>query len=349
MTIHAGEQMPLLISDEIRQQVVRAFDKFVGNEEAIHTVRRSLLLALAKQPPSLDKTFLFVGPPSTGKSELARRIIQVLGVPFVRIDGRGVRSREKLFDLIDEALDAHNLRTKAAGRQDGVPAREYPPFGVFIDEVHLVSEKAQEGFLTMLESDDRSVLLDKSPRVRVLVPRATFVFATTKPTELDRAFRSRCMEIALRRYTLEEVCGMVHERFPALPNGAVRKISYCGRMVPRKAFALAREVEEELVTSMDDDLDACIRRVMNGNGIVTSNGITRNDLRYLDVLARGGRPMGVGAIEASLYDLQRDDIKDDVEPWLIELRYMDITSKGRELTYEGKQFLTQVKDELGGI
>lgn len=347
MTIHSGEQMPLLISDEVRAQATRAFDGFIGNAEAIHTVRRSLLLALAKNPPSLDKTFLFVGPPSTGKSELARRIIQVLGVPFVRIDGRGVRSREKLFALIDESLEAHNLRTKAAGRQDGVPAREYPPFGVFIDEVHLVSEKAQEGFLTLLESDDRSVLLDQSPRVRVLVPRATFVFATTKPTELDRAFRSRCMEIALRRYTLDEVCGMVHERFPKLVIGAVKKISNCGRLVPRKAFALSREVEEEIFTSGDEDVDAAIRRVMNGNGILTVDGITRNDLRYLDVLNKGGRSMGVGAIEASLHDLQRDDIKEDVEPWLIELGYVTITSKGRELTYEGREYLKQAKQELG--
>jgi Holliday junction resolvasome RuvABC ATP-dependent DNA helicase subunit len=342
-----GVQLPL-IGDDARARAESAFLGFIGNAEAVGTIKRSLTIALARQPHSLDKTFLLLGPPSTGKTEIARRIIEALGIPFVRIDGRMIKTRERLFGMIDEALDAHDAKKTRDGPRSGIPVQVYPPFGLFVDEVHLAGGRALEGFLTMLENDDRSVVIDGVDRHVANVRNATFVFATTKPTLLDRAFRSRCMDVRLQRYSLDEVSQMVRARFADLDDDTIEKVAGCSRLTPRRAFDLAREVRDEITvrrgTAKRVDVASCVRDVMRGAGIVFANGTTRNDLAYMQLLENAkGRPMGERAIAASLHAIPREEIGDDIEPFLIDKEYIAITARGREITWKGRQFMDQVK------
>lgn len=343
-------ETPLQIA---RERVDEAFDGFIGNEAAVYTIKRSLIVALGRtpagQPPVMDKTFLFSGAPSVGKTELARRITSILGLPFVRLDGRGVRSRERLFDMIDDALQAHQppLTASRTGERSGVPLLGYPPFVVFIDEIHLVSERAQEGFLTMLEADDRTMLLDGERGRRIaVVDKATFIFATTKPADLDSAFRSRCIEVNLRTYTEAEVTAMLQARYPQIPVTEAQTIATCARLRPRVAFAMAGEVLDEIFVNGPGDLKGCLKRVMNGRGILTTGGMTRDDIRYLQLLQREGRQVGERVIHSQLHDIDAARIAGDIEPYLVEMRYMQFSDKGRLLTRAGYRFLEDVVPEL---
>ncbi|MCL5999215.1 MAG: AAA family ATPase [Chloroflexi bacterium] len=335
---------------EARDRVNEAFSGFIGNEDAVYSIKRAIIVALSTAPekgtPVLAKTFLLSGPPSTGKTEIAKRITNILGIPFVRLDGRAVRSREKLFETVDEALLARNTSVTRNGERSGIPLIEYPPFAVFVDEIHLVGGKTQEALLTMLEADDRTMLLDgeKGRRIAV-VAKAAFIFATTKPADLDRAFRSRCIEIQLRRYTVEEVQTMVHQRFPRLPDSAIETIATCSRLSPRQAFAMAQEVEDEIFLDERGDVRACVKRVMNGRSILYVNGITRDDMRYLATLNHEKRAIGESVVMASLYDVDPTRISEDIEPYLLQMRFIVITPKGRQLTAYGSKFLNQAYEE----
>ena len=334
-----------------RDHVGEAFKGFIGNEDAVYSIKRSLTVALASATldgmptPTLARTYLLSGPPSVGKTELAKRITTVLGVPFVRLDGRAAKSRDRLFSMIDDALIARRMGTTRSGEQSGMPVIEYPAFSCFVDEIHLVGEKTQEAFLTMLEADDRTVILDGEAGRRVaVVHKATWIFATTRPADLARAFRSRCTEIVLRRYTAEEVTTMIRARYPQLPIATAETIATCSRLVPRQAFALAEDVLEEVLMSDDGDIRKCVKRVMNGQGILYANGVTRDDLRYLQVLKRERRPMGEGAMLTSLYDLDATHVREDLEPYLLLLGYVVITTKGRQITSRGLDFLSQAAE-----
>jgi Holliday junction resolvasome RuvABC ATP-dependent DNA helicase subunit len=199
----------------------------------------------------------------------------------------------------------------------------------------------------MLEADTRSVLLDgKIGRRIAIVDQATFLFATTRPAEMNRALRTRCTEIQLHRYTEVEVAQMIWQRFPTLTEPAVKTLAACSRLVPRIAFEIARDVLEEIKTSPTDGERACVKRVLNGRGILTTGGMTRDDVRYLKVLQREGRPVGERVIHSQLYDVDAQRISSDIEMYLMLMDYMRVTSGGRQLTYAGKRFLEDVAPTL---
>jgi MoxR-like ATPase len=268
------------IPREIRQRVRQAFEGFIGNEPSVSRLSNDLLRALIEQPPHLAKNYLLTGLPSTGKTELARRMSRALALPFVKLDGRGVSSRDKLFELVNGELRTNNLTASQVGQQVGLPVLEYPPLIIFIDEVHLVPRALQEALLTMLEAADRTVVLsDHVAQVR----HATFLFATTRVSDVDPAFASRCDEIQLREYTEEEVARILQWKVPHRdwPESVYRAAAKLGRCVPRIAIQLAEALETAvLVSEQEKALSEHLNDVRRAREI-DENGLTRMDFEYL--------------------------------------------------------------------
>lgn len=332
-----------VIPPEIRSQVDQAFEGFIGNQRAVATLKRSLLKALVEKPPHLDKNFLLMGYPSTGKTELSKRMALALGLPFIHIDGRVIRTREKLFELIDAALAERHQAPKREGSRSGVPLFDYPAFVVFIDEVHLVPRKTQESLLTLLERSDRTVALEGTLHRFAQVTRGTFLFATTRSSELDKPFRSRCLEVPLQTYTRAEVAEIVHRAEPVWPREVLFKIATYSRLVPRRALALAQELKDEILVSTDtsrsvnDHLESVARSMGIGE-----LGLQEDDIRYLELLDKVKRPLGESAILSMLGTVDKDTILDEVEPYLAHhLDFVRMDRQGRVLTDQGRSFLLE--------
>jgi Holliday junction resolvasome RuvABC ATP-dependent DNA helicase subunit len=326
------------VPPEVRQVVRQAFQGFIGNEAAVRRIENDLLRALIDRPPHLSKNFLFTGQPSTGKTEISRRMAHALQLPFVKLDGRGLRSRERLFELIDGELAQQTIGAAQVGTQAGMPTLQYPALIVFIDEVHLVPRPIQESLLTMLEAADRSVTL--ADRV-ALMSRATFLFATTRASDVDAAFRSRCSEVQLKEYSREQVAEIVRLRFPDVwPESVYLAIAQLGRRVPRIALELARELETAITVAEDpgrtvqQHLDD-VRRARELDEL----GLTLTDLEYLSNLARENRPVGEQTLLNMLGTVDRDRIVDEIEPFLRSLGFIRFGPRGREITPEGRDYL----------
>ncbi|PDW03753.1 Holliday junction DNA helicase RuvB C-terminal domain-containing protein [Candidatus Viridilinea mediisalina] len=327
---------------EIRQQVRDAFEGFIGNAAGVRRITNDLLRALIDNPPHLSKNYLLTGQPSTGKTELARRLAAALRLPFVKLDGRGVGSRERLFELVNGELNQRGLRASQIGQQAGLPVIEYPPLIIFIDEVHLVPRTVQESLLTMLEAADRTVTLQNQV---AQVNRTTFLFATTRASDVDSAFRSRCAEVQLREYNLEEVAQIVNYRFPhGWPTETYHLIARLGRLVPRVALDLARELETEMTVSEypERNINEHLEEVRKAREI-DEIGLTPTDIAYLDILNRADRQVGEQAIVNMLRTVDKDRIVDEVEPFLIRLGFIQLGKQGRVITDEGRSHLTHLR------
>jgi Holliday junction resolvasome RuvABC ATP-dependent DNA helicase subunit len=262
-----------------------------------------------------------------------------LGLPFVRLDGRGVASRDRLFDLIEQEVTEADRPPAQVGQSMGMPVLEYPAMVVFIDEVHLMPKPVQESLLTMLEAGDRRVAL----RGHVaLVGRATFLFATTRPSDLDAAFRSRCTEVPLREYEVSEVATMLERRFPHAdwPPDVYLRVAKLGRVVPRVAIELARELETEITVSEHqartplEHLDE-VRRARE----IDAEGLTRDDLRYLSILDTEARPVGETPIINMMGTVDRDRVTNEIEPFLRRLGLIKFGARGREIMPAGREYL----------
>lgn len=325
------------IPAEVRQRVKAAFDGFIGNEPVVTRLSNDLLRALIEQPPHLAKNYLFTGLPSTGKTELARRMALALNLPFVKLDGRGISSRDKLFDLVNGELAGHQLAASQVGQQLGLPVLEYPPLIIFIDEVHLVPKALQESLLTMLEAADRTVVLASHV---ARVNRTTFLFATTRASDVDAAFASRCDEIQLREYTEGEVAQILrwkvpHDDWPEAIYGTVARL---GRCVPRVAIQLAGALETAvMVAEQAKALEEHLEDVRRAREIDT-RGLTRMDFEYLGILERAKNPVGEQNILNLMRTVDKDRILNELEPFLVRLGFIRHGPRGRELTNEGREY-----------
>lgn len=337
-----------LVPAEVRSQVNNAFVGFIGNEAAVKRLKNDLLSALIEKPPHLSKNFLFYGEPSTGKTELARRMSSALKLPFVKLDGRGLVSRERLFELVNGELSQQGLSPSQVGQQTGLPLLEYPPLIIFVDEVHLTPKSIQESLLTVLETVDRTVTM-KTFVARM--NKATFLFATTRPSEVDKAFRSRCAEISLREYTVEEVAEMLKRRFPKdWPENVFLQLAKLGRRVPRVAISLGADLEtairvsDQPSISIEEQLDD-VRKTHEMDDL----GLKPLDFQYLETLRGEGKPVGEQAIVNLLATADKDRVIDEVEPFLRKLGFIRFGSRGREITERGRNYLLEIEKRKGVI
>jgi len=109
---------------------------------------------------------------------------------------------------------------------------------------------------------------------------------------------------------------------------------------------MAIEVMDEIFVNGPNDLRGCLKRVLNGRGILTTGGMTRDDVRYLQLLQREGRPLGERVIRSQLHEVDPQRIADDIEPYLVTMGYLSFSDKGRQLTYAGRRFVQDVAPEL---
>jgi len=329
----AGPRIPT----EIRQSVRDAFHGFIGNEPAVQRLSNDLLRALIDNPPHLAKNYLFTGLPSTGKTELARRMARALRLPFIKLDGRGVSSRDKLFQLVNGELSSQHLAASQVGQLVGLPLLEYPPLIIFIDEVHLVPRALQEALLTMLEAADRTVVL--SDHV-ASVHRATFLFATTRASEVDAAFASRCDEIQLREYTEAEVAQILRWKVPQADwdDQVYEAVARLGRCVPRIGIQLAKALETAVMVSEESKPTADHLRDVRRAREIDERGLKLMDFEYLGILERSNTPVGEQSISNLMSTVDKERILNDVEPFLVRLRFIRHGPRGRELTNEGREY-----------
>lgn len=337
-----------VITTQIRDTVNMVFDGFIGNNEAVEMLKRSILKAHLSNPPELPYNFILTGNPSTGKTELARRVSKGLKMPFVQLDGRAINKPDKIFEFMDNVMLDNHMEHRKVGIQYQRDVFEYPPLVVFIDEVHLMSRATQEGLLTVLEPNDRRIVLESKV---ALVSKTTFIFATTRLSEIDSAFKSRCVEISLRDYGQDEVAQIIKAKYPRWDESVIMLIAKLGRMVPRIALKLAQDLEDEIQVSSHpgrnvmEHLDA-VRKTHR----IDPNGLRPYDIEYLNLLNHQDKPIGEKHIINMMTNVDKDRILEEVEPLLIgRLHLVKKTERGRVITPEGRRYLSELRRHGNGL
>jgi Holliday junction DNA helicase RuvB len=308
-----------------RQLRPRSFEEYVGQEQAVSSLKVSVDAAKMRQE-CVDHVLLY-GPPGLGKTTLAGILANEMGTTLVTTSGPAIERGADLMGILT------NLGEKDV---------------LFIDEVHRLPRAVEELLYPAMEDFAVNFVIDKGLHARTLkyaLRPFTLVAATTRPGMLSAPLRERFgIFHHLDFYSEAELSRIVNRSAAILdskigPDGA-HEIARRSRGTPRIANRLLRRVRDYAQVKGDGVINEDIaRRALDSEG-VDARGLDRLDRRFLTAIVDhyDGGPVGLEAIAATIND-EAETLSELVEPYLLKIGFIVRTPNGRRVTREAYRHL----------
>ena len=215
---------------------------------------------------------------------------------------------------------------------------------LFIDEIHRLPRNVEEILYSAMEDYVIDIMLGKGPsaqNLRLDLPKFTLIGATTRYGALSSPLRDRFGIVNRLNYYLEEEIEEIIARSAKLMdiqigNDALAKMSRRSRLTPRIANRLLKRVRDWAQVHGDNTINTLALEGTLAILEIDSKGLDQSDRRILDTVISkySGGPVGVSAIAAASGE-ERQTIEDVNEPYLIQLGFLERTSRGRKVTKSG--------------
>jgi Holliday junction DNA helicase RuvB len=301
----------------------RHMDELIG-QQAVKENLSILIQAARKRNEPLDHV-LFYGPPGLGKTTLAHVLANEMGVNIKITAGPAI---ERPGDL---AAILTNLRASDI---------------LFIDEIHRLGKTIEEVLYPALEDYSLDIIIGKGPSarsIRLKLPQFTLIGATTRLALVSAPLRARFGVVyRLDYYDLDSMKQIVVRAAGVLGVSAdgsgVEEVARRARGTPRVALRLLRRVRDYAQVRASGEITRSVAeealRLLNVDGM----GLDEVDRRVLATIIEkyNGGPVGLSTIAASISE-EPDTIMEVVEPYLLQLGFLDRTPQGRvatQLAYE---------------
>jgi len=219
---------------------------------------------------------------------------------------------------------------------------------LFIDEIHRLNKTVEEVLYPAMESGVIDIIIGKGPSARTVqleLPSFTLIAATTKLAMISSPLRSRFSGgiFKLEFYTNEEISRIIIQSANKLnvdiSLDASDNLAKRSRFTPRTANYLlrrARDIAQMNKKTLDEEVVSETLELLG----IDEQGLTKLDINLLDTIHNkfNNGPVGVGTLATSLSE-ESATIEEFHEPYLIQLGFIERTSRGRLLTNKGIEYI----------
>jgi hypothetical protein len=343
---------PFLNNEEIENRLNpkipdSPFYGYVGNESSV-TQLTDILYSGFKSKATNDPSYCnrnlgpgviaFVGPPSVGKTDLARRTGKCIELPFVECD-QCIKNAGNLFDKIKSTCEEIGLPINPLDDSPSFQKFKIPPCIVFFDEAQTLAGDG-EWLLKATEPNDATLTTQNST---INCKNIFWIFGTTHRGKIPPALDTRIQTIFLHPLSKKEVAQIIRNRYPMLSEEICLRLVQYGRSIPRQCLQFALQVIRRAERTGNDFLKAC-EQVATING-VNEHGLNKHHINALKVLALNpNKGISLKKLASQIY-VAEEDLDNYILPTLLTHNedtkpLVSTDSRGVSITEFGLQALS---------
>ncbi|MBN2044073.1 MAG: Holliday junction branch migration DNA helicase RuvB [Anaerolineales bacterium] len=263
---------------------------------------------------------LFYGPPGLGKTTMAHILANEMGVNIKVTAGPAIERQGDLAAILSNLREGDVL---------------------FIDEIHRLGRAVEEVLYPAMEDFALDIVIGKGPAarsVRLKLPHFSVIGATTRLALVTAPLRARFGAVYRMHFysqkAMEQIVARAADQFAVdAEQDGIREIARRARGTPRVALRLLRRVRDFAQVRAGGHITADVADHALDLMDVDALGLDDMDRRVLRAIIEKYNcgPVGLNTIAASVHE-EQDTIKDVVEPYLLQLGFLERTSQGRMAT-----------------
>lgn len=322
---------PALQQEDVSQDLSlrpKKLNEYIGQEQMKAHLRVAIDSAKIRKVPL--EHILFYGPPGLGKTTIATIIAHEMNAPIKSTSGPAIEKQADIISLLTSLTEGEVL---------------------FIDEIHRLRPQIEEILYSAMEDFQIDIMIGSgtgATSVKMDIPRFTLIGATTKLSSLSHPLRDRFGNIMkLDFYTHQDLESIVARSFALMDfenisHDAIEAIALRSRGTPRIANRYVKIIRDYAIVGNSVETRADCEAVFAKFG-VDVYGLDTLDKKLLGHLYDAGisRPIGLTTL-ASLIGEEVSTIEDIVEPYLLQIGFIERTPRGRQMTPKGREYMQYV-------
>ncbi len=299
------------INENIRPD---SFNSFVGQEQIKKVLKTAI--GSAKERESNMGHVLFCGPSGFGKTTMAHIISKQSNVNMKIVTGYAISKASEIVSILNSLEDGDIL---------------------FIDEIHRLKPNVEEVLYIAMEDFVIDMVMPEWWSVRIPLNKFTLVGATTKWEWLSKPIKNRFVyDFHFMEYNSEEKKKIIDKYLKKYEvpthESIIEKIHHKVDSVPREIHNLCIKIRDFFVTEWKNakEFTHDMWEKFLTHSKIDDGWMSPIHQKYLDILKKNDRPMGLKAISIQL-GMNEKGVEEDVEPLLLKLGKIEKSVKGRIL------------------
>ncbi len=294
--------------------------EFIGKD----SIKKNLIIyikAAKLNHKQLDHC-LFCGLPGTGKTTLAMIIAKNFNGNLKIVHG----------NIFQKNIDVYNCILNI--KENDI---------LFIDEIHAINPTCYELFYSLMEDFSFDIVIGKdfnTKITRIKIPHFTLIGATTSLSNLPIPFEQRFgIVFYFDSYKINEIAKIVENGCKklnlTLKPSDIGLIANNSKGIPRIALMILLRVNDYKIVNPKINVSKILEKIG-----ISKDGLNQNDLKYLEAFINNQKFLGIKTI-SQITQFDQKFIENKIEPYLIKIKYLFKTNKGRMLSKIAWDFLNQ--------